>query len=263
MKPLLVAIALLSCGCSLVVPESSGAPVGPSARAGRYVATLISTLEPRIPELHRNPDKDRYRLSLLLHSIDGRTTKSVPIASGLRAADYMHASRMTGDDGRLLWFHAHEPMAYDHQAGKLIRQSSLPKSGEPRRPFAFTIPPPRDFLAPAESFASGHKRPALIRAAPNSAPLSLAVPDSRLLTYRSNKAIYGTMVLARIPASGMPLWTTDTNIQDIIQILPAPDATVIIGKQPSSHPDEVRPPMLVIVDNASGALSSHSLWAGR
>jgi hypothetical protein len=81
-KLLIVAIALLTCGCSLVVQKGSGAPVGPSARAGQYVATLISTLEPRIPELHRNPDKDRYRLSLLLHSIDGRTTKSVPIASG-------------------------------------------------------------------------------------------------------------------------------------------------------------------------------------
>jgi hypothetical protein len=262
-KLLFVTLTLFTSGCSLVIPESSGAPVGASARAGQYVATLISTLEPRIPELHRNPENDRYRLSLLLHSIDGRTIRSVPIASGLRANEYMHAARMTGDDGRLLWFHAHEPMAYDHHAGRLIRQAELPKSGEPRRPFAFTIPPPKDFLAPAESLGNGRKRPAILRSAANAAPLSLANPVSRLLTYRSNKAIYGTMVLARIDADGKPLWTTDTNLQDIIQILPAPDATVIIGKQPPTHPDEVRPPMLVIVDNVSGALSSHSLWAGR
>ena len=59
-------LALVISGCSLVLPESSGA----SARAGNYVATLIQAEIPGIPSLNHR-ENDRYRLSLLLHSVDG------------------------------------------------------------------------------------------------------------------------------------------------------------------------------------------------
>lgn len=246
--------------CSLIVAEGSGAPVGASRRAGDAIATLLQTLEPRIPELHRRPENDRYRLSLVLHPLDGGAPKVVVIARGLRASDYIHAARLIADDGRLLWFHAHENAAYDYRANRLLMGDDLPHGG-PLGPMSMArIVPPKEWQAPTDKFGTQYKRPALIRQSPGGKPLRLTNPESSLLTYRSMRGTYGTMVLARVADDGRVLWTVDTDLQDVAQILPGTETMAVIGQKLPKVPDEVRGPTLVILNMETGAAHPHSLW---
>jgi hypothetical protein len=252
--------ALGSSSCSLLVPEGSGAPLGASRRAGDSIATLLQTLESRVPELHRRPENDRYRLSLVLHPLDGGAPKVVVIARGLRASDYIHAARIIADDGRLLWFHAHENAAYDYRAGRLLMGRDLPPGG-PLGPMSMSrITPPKEWQEATERFGTQYKRPALLRETPSGKVLRLEGPDGYLLTYRSTRGLYGTMVLARVTEDGKVLWTVDTDLQDVEQILPGWDTTSVIGKRLPKVPDEVRGPTLVKVNMETGATHSHSLW---
>lgn len=247
-------------GCSFLVPEGPGGPIGASRRAGNSIATLLQTLEPRVPELHRRPEKDRYRLSLVLHPLEGGAPKVVVIARGLRASDYIHAARLIADDGRLLWFQGHENAAYDYRAHRLLMGDDLPPGG-PLGPMSMSrIVPPKEWQEPTDKFGTQYKRPALIRESPGGKPLRLTVPDGYLLTYRSTRGIYGTMVLARIGEDGRVLWPVDTDLRDVEQILPGTEKMAVIGKKLPKVPDEVRGPTLVIVDIETGTAHPHSLW---
>lgn len=257
---LAVLTALGTSSCSLLVPEGSGAPIGASRRAGNSIATLLQTLESRVPELHRRPENDRYRLSLVLHPQDGGAPKVVVIARGLRSSDYIHAARLIADDGRLLWFHAQENAAYDYRAGRLLIGDELPPGG-PLGPMSMSrIVPPKEWQEPTDRFGTQYKRPALIRESPGGKPLRLQGPESVLLTYRSTRGLYGTMVLARVTEDGRILWTVDTDLQDVEQILPGTETMAVIGKKLPKAPDEVRGPTLVIVNVETGAAHPHSLW---
>jgi hypothetical protein len=257
---LTVLTALGGNSCSVMVAEGPGAPVGASRRAGDSIATLLATLEARVPELHRRPENDRYRLSLVLHPLDGGEPKVVVIARGLRASDYIHAARLIADDGRLLWFHAHKNAAYDYRAGRLLMGRELPPGG-PLGPMSMSrITPPKEWQEPTERFGTQYKRAALIRETPGGKPLRLAGPDGYLLTYRSTRALYGTMVLARVAEDGKVLWTVDTDLQDVEEILPGRDGMAVIGKKVPKVPDEVRGPTLILIDTKSGESRAKSLW---
>lgn len=257
----LAALASLgSSGCSLLVAEGPGSPVGASLRAGDSIATLLSTLEPRVPELHRRPENDRFRLSLVLHPLDGGAPKVVVVARGLRSSEYFHSARLIADDGRLLWFHAHESAAYDYRAGRLLMGRNLPPGG-PLGPMSMSrIVPPKEWQEPTERFGTQYKRPAIIRETPGGKAMRLVGPEGVLLTYRSTRGLYGTMVLARVGEDGKVLWTVDTDLQDVEQILPGRDVMAVVGLKPPKVRDEVRGPTLVIVDVATGAAHPHSLW---
>jgi hypothetical protein len=252
--------ALGTSSCSLMVAEGKGAPVGASLRAGDSLATLLQTLEARVPELHRRPENDRYRLSLVLHPLDGGTPKVIVIARGLRASDYIHAARLIADDGRLLWFHAHENAAYDYRAHRLLMGADLPPGG-PLGPMSMSrLVPPKEWQEPTNRFGAQYKRAAWLRDSAGGKPLRLDSPASNLLTYRSTRGLYGTMVLARVTDDGRVLWTVDTDLQDVEQILPAPNSIAVIGKKVPRKPDEVRGPTLVLIPTETGAAHAHSLW---
>ena len=250
-------------GCSLLVPEGGGAPIGGAAWAGDSVAMLMHTLEAGMPALHRNPEQDRYRLSLLLISSDGKQRRQIPLASGLRGSDFLHGARILGDDGRLLWFHAHEPAAYDYRANRLIHKRDLPKTGEPRRIKPFGQIRYDRFLTRTERFGERYPRAAIVLDAAAAKPLRLANPDGVLLLHKSKQALYGRGMLSRMDEAGNAVWTVDTDLLDLDEILPGTHATAFIGKKSPQSKDEVRGPTLVIVDHATGAMSSHSLWGKR
>ena len=258
MKRLLAPILVL-CGCSGLMAPRPAAPIGDSMLAGKFVATILHEEESRIVEVPRRPDNDRYRLTLVLHALDGNSVRTVPLKGGLRSGQFMPSARMLGDDGRLIWFHAHETMAYDYIAGKLLSGASLPRTGEPQRPFSQRNPPPRDFRAPAGSLCPGCKRPALLLSAPNGIPVTLTGPNSVLVLHRSNSGVFGTELLSRTAPDGKTIWTVDTGLQDVTQILPSDPFTVFLGQQPPEVPDAFRPPYLVIVNNQSGTATTHPL----
>jgi hypothetical protein len=255
-----VVAALGMAGCSRMPPASGGAPVGGAAWAGDSVAMLMHSQEAGMPALHRNPENDRYRLSLLLISADGKQRRQVPLATGLRGSEFLHGARIFGDDGKLLWFHGHQPAAYDYRANRLIQPRDLPKSGAPRRNPPFGVVPHDRFLSPAEQFADRYPKAAIVLDPGASGPLRLANPDGMLVLYKSKQALYGRGMLSRIDEAGHAIWTTNTNLQDMEQILPGTHATAFIGKLAPQHKDEVRGPTLVIVNHATGEMSTHSLW---
>lgn len=253
--PLSLLAAFFQSGCSVVLPETGGAPVGNSFLANSFVASLMQTEEPRIPELHRRPENDRFRLTLLLHPLDGGPRRDVPLARGLKLGDFFHGARFLGDDGRLLWFHAHKTMAYDYRAGRLLSGSELPPNGEPRRSRMEDGRDPYSYLDRTTKLGAGLNRPALLLDTTRTKPVRLAEPDSVLLTSRTGE----TMQLSRVTAAGETLWTASTGLRDLRQILPGPTHTVFTGEAPPRVPDEFRPVTVVIVNNRTGAVVSHAL----
>lgn len=249
MKPaLLLLLTLAACSTR---PESH-TPIGDSMIAGPFVATLVESMEFHMPEVSGRGQNDRYKLALLLHSLDGKTRRTVPIKSGLRANEFIHTARMFEDDGQRLYFHAHEPLAYNYATGNL-------SIANPPHPRPLSTPKPKDFRGKAESICNDCKRPALLLAKPNGTPQKLINPDSLLLLHRSNRPIFGTEQLSRATPDGKLLWTADTNLQDVDQIIPSPSHTVFIGREAPAKPDAFRPAVLVIIDNQTGSISTHPL----
>ena len=60
---------------------------------------------------------------------------------------------------------------------------------------------------------------------------------------------------------GKFIWKVDTGIDrfKLEQILPGKDSFAFVGTRPPI-PDKVSEPLLVIVDNTTGAIAVHSLW---
>jgi len=129
----LVALATFFTGCAAMKIQTIGSPIGSSLRTPTYVATLISTLEPYTPSLHRDAGKDRYRIGLLLNFHSGER-RFVPVAEGFSGG---FTARLLGFDGELLWLLAGETFAYDARAGRLLEERQPPRS-LPQRGLSFT-----------------------------------------------------------------------------------------------------------------------------
>ena len=94
--PVLVIAASAAIGMKglFSIQSPTGTPLGPSIRTPQHVATIISTLEPYVPTLNRNPDEDRHTLSLFLLPLDGRSKEQViAIAKGWRSRDLHQIGR--------------------------------------------------------------------------------------------------------------------------------------------------------------------------
>jgi hypothetical protein len=67
--------------------------------------------------------------------------------------------------------------------------------------------------------------------------------------------------MSRVDTQGRIIWKVDTGIDrfKLSQILPGDAATAFVGTR-LPVPDKVPEPLLVIVEHATGALVSHSLW---
>ena len=100
---------------------------------------------------------------------------------------------------------------------------------------------------------------AFVRSARKKAALRLTAPDGVLLTYRSAPAPHGNLVVTRLTANGESQWTADTGIGRVEQILPGATAVAFIGERPPV-PDKVSEPILVVVNTATGAANTVSLW---
>ena len=95
----------------------------------------------------------------------------------------------------------------------------------------------------------------------DSEPLHLIDPDGALVMYTSAPGLKGTVVVARVDTEGRILWKVDTGIDrfKLSQILPGRNSMAFVGTRPMV-PDKVSEPLLVIVENSSGKLTTVSLW---
>lgn len=111
--PKVFAALALACAAVLAAKaltvRSVGAPWGASVRAGDAVATLVTTQEPYFPSLHRNPDRDRFRIDVLLSPLDGgKSPRTVNLARELDRGIFHPTTRILGVDGPMLWMQAPE-----------------------------------------------------------------------------------------------------------------------------------------------------------
>jgi len=244
------------------------------------------TLEPYIPSLHRNPENDRFRIGLLLHPIDGGAPRGlIPIASQLRHSDFRNSARLLGSDGRSVWFIAQDIGAYDLERKRLITLEHLRRANRQlddlwqnarysfgQRLQAVSHDYKREFEIDPHTLqaipVSGTRRPSPLSAirealgGPHSEQYyrPAPVPDTGGLTAsRSKQGLDSTIVLTRLDPSGKVMWTADTGIADLDQILPDAQRTAFIGRKPRI-PNKVQEPVLVIADQNTGRLTSHPLW---
>lgn len=102
---------------------------------------------------------------------------------------------------------------------------------------------------------------AFLRMGKNAAPLRLTSPDGVLMIFTSASGLQGTLIVARVDLHGRIVWTVDTGLHRFLlqQILPGTDAFAFVGTRPPI-PDRLSEPLVVLVDNRTGKLTSHSLW---
>ena len=309
------------------IQSATGTPLGPSIRTPQHIATIISTPEPYVPTLNRNPDEDRHSLSLFLVPVDGHSKEQViPIAKGWRSRD-LHQVRLLGGDDKTVWFNAGGSGGVDITTHKLLGAAELrlsPAPPAPRGASKFPLGPEvQDFLsvgvhtsptewlallspkeAAAEYRAKTRLSPlnraesvkemrrfhraelgpeaergmreihalaavstdeyfnaAFVRTAAAEAPIRMQGPDSFLMAYSAKPGLGTSLVVARVDATGKPLWRADTGIDHfkLSQIMPGTPSVAFIGTRPPV-PGKVAEPILVVVNSETGAVMTTSLW---
>ncbi len=102
---------------------------------------------------------------------------------------------------------------------------------------------------------------AFLRTDDKSEPLRLSSPAGGLIVYTSASGPKGTLMVARVDTGGTVLWKVDTGIDrfNLSQILPSESAVAFVGPR-QMVAGKVSEPLLVIVENASGKVVTHSLW---
>jgi len=103
----------------LVIDPGKGIPVGLSVRTDTHVATLIRSLVPYTPSLHRDASKDRYRVSVFLVPLDGSDPRLIPVANELEGNSF-NLAKIIGSDGKTLWFDANGLGGVDLKTHELV-----------------------------------------------------------------------------------------------------------------------------------------------
>ena len=111
---------------------------------------------------------------------------------------------------------------------------------------------------------AAYRNASFLRLNETSAPLRLTSPDSALMLHTSGDGTgtSSTLLVSRVDvANGRLMWTADTGIHRfaLAQVLPTERSTVFVGTRPPI-PDKVSEPLAVILDHATGELTTHSLW---
>lgn len=113
----------------LLQVRTIGAPFGLSMRVDDSIATLVRTQERYVPSLHRNPDRDRFRIDLLLTPIDEATpSRRIPLARSLDRAAFHPGTKLLGVDGPLLWLFVPELKAVDLRTFRVITLRDLQRA---------------------------------------------------------------------------------------------------------------------------------------
>lgn len=110
----------------LMTVRTFGTPFAASTRTADSIATLIRTQEPYIPSLHRDPDRDRFRIDLRLTPLaGGDVPKMINLARDLDRAAFHPGTRILGIDGPLLWLLVPELKAVDLRSDRVITIADL------------------------------------------------------------------------------------------------------------------------------------------
>jgi hypothetical protein len=102
---------------------------------------------------------------------------------------------------------------------------------------------------------------AFLRMNDGTVPLLLRDPESALMVHTDKPGLGGMLMVSRIDTKGNVLWTAGTGIDrfDLAQILPGEKSFAFVGARPPI-PNKLSEPLVVLVDNATGLVTTHTLW---
>lgn len=98
-----------------------------------------------------------------------------------------------------------------------------------------------------------------LRAHPGGTLLRATNPESMFLMHRAGAELFAPYTLARLAPDGHVIWKAETGIGRLEQILPG-DKTITLKGERTPVPDKVPEPILVVINVATGACSTVSLW---
>jgi hypothetical protein len=109
-----------------------------------------------------------------------------------------------------------------------------------------------------------YRNASFLRVDDQAEPLRMSDPVSVIMLYTSGDGIgpQNTLRVARVEVpSGRLLWSIDTGLErfKLEQVLPGGRRTAFRGTRPPV-PDQVSEPLIVMVDNSTGEIATHSLW---
>ena len=216
----------------------------------------------------------RKRLAFTTHDyrqsyeIDPETLRAAPAEEidrryrpALTPASFLTSGGMLSNTE---WFGVHPPsdLASSYKPGLRLPRDHAPRETSERRRFyrgviEASLTGPR-VASMTQLTGEEYLYGALLRASRDSELLRLANPEAFLLTYLTSR-LDGSVMAARVDRGGQAQWTVNTGIGDLEQILPGEGSVALIGKRPRV-PNKLPEPILVILNLASGATVTHSLW---
>ena len=109
-----------------VQTRTTGTPLDNAVGTPEFIAQLISTQQRYVPSLNRNPDNDRFDVSLLIRprNSDAAVTH-LELTEDHTASEAYNAVRLLGFDGRQLWILTGNIAAYEHTTHRLIHLDEL------------------------------------------------------------------------------------------------------------------------------------------
>lgn len=107
--------------------------------------------------------------------------------------------------------------------------------------------------------ATEYRAATFLRAKPGGAILQAQNPDSLFLLHRTGKELFPPFTLTRIAPDGKELWNAATGLERLAQVLPGESIIALKGERPPV-PNKVSEPILVLVNSATGATNTVSLW---
>jgi len=126
---ILVLLALGLAAWQFVSIKSTGTPLGPAMRLPQHIAQIIVTTERYLPSLHRNPGKDRFRLDLLVISLDDPTRQETFTLLRQQQSNALQPmTKILGADGDVVWIQALEIFAVNLKTKRIAHEADLRKA---------------------------------------------------------------------------------------------------------------------------------------
>lgn len=116
---------------------------------------------------------------------------------------------------------------------------------------------------PIQSFAKlsekEYRAATFLRSKP-SGPIHRATnPDSVFLIHRAGTELFAPYTLTRLAPDGKELWSADTGLGRLEQVLPS-DKTIVLKGERTPVPNKVPEPIVVLINTTTGATNTVSLW---
>jgi hypothetical protein len=121
----------------------------------------------------------------------------------------------------------------------------------------------REKRPPIQSFAKlsekEYRAATFLRTKPGGPIHRATNPDSVFLIHRTGTELFAPYTLTRLTPDGQELWGADAGLGRLEQVLPGTNSIVLKGER-TPVPNKVSEPILVLINFATGATNTVSLW---